>query len=124
MTVRTESSAETSERPNRARAADDAAADRPATRRPSDEASAEATITASSTPPASRLCATQRGDRDDDQAVDEVDPAVGVPRQPVGVHGAGDDLAGRRPLAAGAGAVWPASTAVRTRSITATHHRG
>ncbi len=96
LTVRTESSAETSERPNRARAAADADAERPATRRPSEEASAEATMTASSTPPASRLCADQRGDRGDREAVDEVDPAVGVAGQPVGVHGAGDDLARRR----------------------------
>ena len=67
---------------------------------PSDEASAEATITASSTPPASRLCATQRGDAGDGEAVDEVDPAVGVAGQPVGVHRARDDLARRRPLEA------------------------
>ena len=67
-------------------------------RRPRVEASAEATITASRTPPASRLWAATRGHRDDHQAVDEVDPAVGVPGQPVGVHGPGDDLAGRRAL--------------------------
>ena len=58
LTVRTDSSAETSERPKRARAADEAAAERPATRRPSEEASAEVTITASSTAPASRLRAS------------------------------------------------------------------
>ena len=47
--------------------------------------------------PASRLVPAISAVTDDDgQAVDEVDPAVGVARQPVGVHGAGDDLAGRR----------------------------
>ena len=122
--MRTESSAETSERPNRARAADEAAAERPATRRPSDEASAEATMTASRTPPASRLCAAIGGHRGDRQPVDEVDPAVGVAGEPVGVHRAGDDLAGRRALAAGAARSGRASTAARTRSITATHQCG
>ena len=39
LTVRTDSSAETSDRPNRARAVADAAAERPATRRPRVEAS-------------------------------------------------------------------------------------
>ena len=58
LTVRAESSAETRARPNRARAADEAAADRPATGRPSVEASAEATITASSTAPATQVPAS------------------------------------------------------------------
>ena len=57
-------------------------------------------MTASRTPPASRLCATSAVTATMSETVDEVDPAVGVPRQPVGVHGAGDDLAGRRPLEA------------------------
>ena len=38
----------------------------------------------------------QGGHRRDHQTVDEVDPAVGVAREPVGVHRAGDDLARRR----------------------------
>ncbi len=47
LTVRIDSSVETSAWPKPARAADAAAADRPATRRPSEEASADAVITAS-----------------------------------------------------------------------------
>ena len=50
--MRTDSSAETSERPKRARAAEAAAAERPATGRPSVDASAETAMTASSTAPA------------------------------------------------------------------------
>ncbi len=123
LTVRTESRVETSERPNLARAAADAAADRPATRRPRDEASEEASITASRMPPANQALREDRGDRGDGQPVDEVDPAVGVPGQPVRVHGAGDDLPGGvRPRRCWA--VWPSRTADRTRSITEIHHRG
>jgi hypothetical protein len=40
--------------------------------------------------------ADQRRDRDDREAVDEVDPAVRVPHEPVRVHGPGHHLAGRR----------------------------
>ncbi|GMA86162.1 hypothetical protein GCM10025868_14120 [Angustibacter aerolatus] len=53
--MRTASSAETSERPNRARAAEASAAERPAAGEPSAETSAEAAITPKSTPPLSRL---------------------------------------------------------------------
>ena len=55
LTVRTDSSAETSDWPNRARAVDAAAAERPATRRPRVEARADATMTASRTAPASQV---------------------------------------------------------------------
>jgi hypothetical protein len=58
LTVRAESSAETRARPNLALAADDAAAERPAIGRPRVEASAEATITTSSTVPASQVPAS------------------------------------------------------------------
>ena len=100
LTVRTESSAETSDRPKRARAADDAAAERPATVRPSEDASADDDHHREQDAAGEEALGDDRGQRRDREAVDEVDPAVGVPRQPVGVHGAGDDLAGRGALQA------------------------
>ena len=53
--MRTDSSADTSDCPNLARAVDAAAAERPATRRPRVEARADATMTASRTAPASHV---------------------------------------------------------------------
>ena len=61
--MRTDSSAETSERPKPARAVEEAEADRPATRRPNDDATAELTITASRTDPASQDRAMSSGTR-------------------------------------------------------------
>ena len=68
LTVRTDSSADTSDWPKRARAVEAAAAERPATRRPSVEARAEATITASRTAPASQVPAMSGGQRRDERA--------------------------------------------------------
>ena len=123
FTVRTESSAETSERPNRARAAADAAADRPATRRPSDEASAEATMTASRTPPASRLWAAT--------AVTATIASPLMKSTQRSAYRASRSASMARATTSPGGvrarrcwAVWPESTEVRTRSITETHQRG
>jgi len=55
LTVRTDSRADTSDWPNRAREVEAAAAERPATRRPIVEASADATMTVIRTAPASQV---------------------------------------------------------------------
>jgi hypothetical protein len=60
LTVRADSSADTSERPNCARAVDEATAERPAAGDPAADAAAASTITASSTAPASALRAATR----------------------------------------------------------------
>ena len=53
-------------------------------------------MTASSTAPAVQVPLISAVTPAIDEAVDEVDPAVGVPHEPVGVHGPRHDLAGRR----------------------------
>ena len=99
----------------------------PSDRRPGGRASRRAprpTITASRIAPASQVPAMSAVSAATMQPVDEVDPAVGVAREPVGVHGAGHDLARRRAHESAAASVWPCSTAARTRSRTSTHQWG